>query len=68
MLDTLMQQFLGSGAASETVSALTQQGLSQPQATSALSATAVRFVVAAPLVVVVLWWRRRRGAACGSRC
>ena len=40
MLDTLMQQFLGSGAASETVSALTQQGLSQPQATSALSATA----------------------------
>jgi drug/metabolite transporter (DMT)-like permease len=30
---------------------------------SALWATAVRFVVAAPLVVVVLWWRRRRGAA-----
>ncbi len=40
MLDSLMQQFLGSGAASETVSALTQQGLNQPQATSALSATA----------------------------
>jgi hypothetical protein len=40
MLDTLMQQFLGSGAATETVSALTQQGLSQPQASSALSATA----------------------------
>jgi hypothetical protein len=40
MLDTLMQQFLGSGTATETVSALTQQGLSQPQATSALSATA----------------------------
>lgn len=40
MIDTLMQQFLGSGAASDTVSALTGQGLSQPEATSALSATA----------------------------
>lgn len=40
MIDQLLQQFMGSGAASEAVSALTRQhGLSQPQAEGAVSAT-----------------------------
>lgn len=39
MID-VVTQFLGSTAASDAVSALTGQGLSQPQATAALSSTA----------------------------
>ena len=40
MIESLLKQFLGSGAAGEAVSALQQQGLNETQAKSAVGATA----------------------------